>query len=300
MSLDTLMKEVMEGSPYLPEADLTVTASELTEQEHAEVLAFLAERPVHTVIMAGFIRDNGLRSEHNRGTFYGCRNSEGRLEGVALVGHATLVEARTRRATRELALAAQVCPRTHVILGEREEVERFWNYYADEGQEMRRACRELLFEARRSAEMPGSEVIGLRVATLDDLDLVAPVHAQMAEEESGVNPLEKDPEGFRRRCARRIEMGRVWVVAEDGRLLFKADVQADTPDVIYLEGVWVHPSERGTGFGRKCMSRLTRELLARTGSVCVLANEVNERAHAFYRFCSFKLRGHYDTIFLQQ
>src|SRR3982751_3556297 len=36
-----------------------------------EVLAFLAERPIHTVFMSGLIRDNGLISFANRGTFYG-------------------------------------------------------------------------------------------------------------------------------------------------------------------------------------------------------------------------------------
>jgi hypothetical protein len=140
----------------------------------------------------------------------------------------------------------------------------------------------------------------MRHATIDDLDKVAPVQAAMAEEESGTNPMAVDPEGFKARCARRIEMGRVWVLEQDGELIFKADIQADTPDVIYLEGVWVSPSARGTGIGRKCMRQLCQELLARTKSVCVLVNEENQRAHTFYRMCNFKMRGVYDSIFLQQ
>src|SRR5436309_3200537 len=78
----------------------------------------------------------------------------------------------------------------------------------------------------------------LRQATLDDIEQIMPVHAQIAFEESGVNPLERDPEGFRRRTARRIEQGRVWVWTEGGRLIFKADVIADTPEAIYIEGVY--------------------------------------------------------------
>ena len=73
----------------------------------------------------------------------------------------------------------------------------------------------------------------------------------MAEAESGTNPLEVDPEGFRARCARRIEMGRVWVLERDGQLLFKADIMADTPEVVYLEGIWVSQTERGKGLGQK-------------------------------------------------
>ena len=122
----------------------------------------------------------------------------------------------------------------------------------------------------------------------------------MAELESGINPYEVDPKGFRARCARRIEMGRTWVMEEDGRLLFKADIQADTPDVIYLEGVWVAPAERGKGIGRNCMRQLCRDLLTRTKSVCLLVNEDSKRAHTFYRMCNFKMRGIYDSIFLRQ
>jgi hypothetical protein len=296
-SLNALLTTVMAETPYLPEADVTVAVTELTDEDRNEVLAFLAERAIHTVCLAGFIRDNGLVSPHNRGTFYGCRNSEGRLEGVALIGHATLIEARTTRAMREFGLIAQAHSRLHMILGEQDEVEQFWNHYADEGQEMRLACREMLFELRQSMQVR-EEVEGLRRANLGDLDLIAPVQAAMAEFESGINPLEIDPEGFRARCARRIEMGRVWVLEQDGKLIFKADVQADTPEVIYLEGVWVSPTERGKGIGRKCMRQLCRDLLTRTRSICVLVNEESVRAHTFYRMCNFKMRSVYDTIFL--
>lgn len=298
-SFNSLMNSVMANTPYLPEADLTVTVFELTEEDRNEVLAFLAERSTHTVCMTGFIRDNGLVSPHNRGTFYGCRNSEDRLEGVALIGHATLIEARTSRAMREFGVIAQTHTRTHMIMGEVDAVEEFWNYYADEGQEMRRACRELLFELRHAMDVP-EEIGEMRRANLGDLDQIVPVQAAMAEFESGVNPFEVDPEGFRARCARRIEMGRIWVLEEDGKLVFKADIQADTPDVIYLEGVWVSPAERGKGIGRKCMRQLCRDLLTRSKSVCLLVNQESERSHTFYRMCNFKMRGVYDSIFLRQ
>lgn len=297
-SLNLLMNKVMTETPYLPQAEVTVNTTELTEDDKNEVLAFLAERPVQTVCLAGFIRDNGFVSPHNRGTFYGCRNSEGRLEGVALIGHATLIDARTERAMQEFGLIAQGFQRTHMILGEKTAVEEFWKYYADEGQEMRLACRELLFELRKAMEVR-NPVEGLRRATLEHLDQIAPIQAGMAEEESGINPLQVDPEGFRGRCARRIELGRVWILEQDGELIFKADIQSETPDVIYLEGIWVHPSQRGKGIGRKCLQQLAPDLLVRTKSVCVLVNEENERAHTFYRMCNFKMRGVYDSIFLE-
>src|SRR3954468_21448206 len=83
------------------EHESSLSVHPLTERhDEGEVLDFLAERPVHTVVMAGLIRDNGLESPFNRGTFYACRDSAGSLAGVALIGHATFVEARTDSALR--------------------------------------------------------------------------------------------------------------------------------------------------------------------------------------------------------
>jgi predicted GNAT family acetyltransferase len=284
-----------------PSASSSGTAMRLsTAENEAEALAFLASRPVHTVNLRSLICDNGLESPLNRGSFYGYRNAVGSLEGVALIGHATLVETSTDRALEAFARRAQeVCSDAHMILGEQERIEEFWGYYAEEGQRKRLACRELLFELRWPVEAH-QEVTGLRLATLDDLALILPVQARMAEEESGVNPLLKDPDGFRRRCARRIEQGRMWVLVEEGRLIFKTDVHADTPEVIYLEGIYVNAKERAKGHGLRCLSQLSRTLLRRTEALCLLVNEENLSAHALYRKVGFKFTSTYETIFLHQ
>lgn len=277
----------------------SLTVQALTDEHEQEVLAFLAVRPLHTVIMSSFIRDNGLVSTLNRGTFYACRNEDGSLEGVALIGHVTLIEAHANAVLETFARLAQGCQSAHVIMGEQEKLERFWGYYAEAGQTPRLICRELLFEQKWPVQVR-EEVPELRLATMADLALVAPVQAQMAFDEGGVNPMARDPEGFRRRCARRIEQGRVWVWVEAGRLIFKADVIAETPEVNYLEGIWVNPAERGRGYGLRCISQLSRSLLMRTGSVSLLVNEQNPKAVTLYSKAGYKLRSCYDTIYLQQ
>ncbi|MGB9181490.1 MAG: GNAT family N-acetyltransferase [Pyrinomonadaceae bacterium] len=273
--------------------------SQLKSGEEAEVLNFLAARPLHTVVMSSMVRDNGLDSPLNRGTFYACRNLLGQLEGVALIGHATMIEARSATAIEALARAAQGSPQKHMIIGEQERIEQFWNYYAERGQSQRLACRELLFEQRWPIAVR-AEVRGLRLATLDDLELILPVHAQMAYEESGINPLETDEAGFRSRYTQRIEKGRVWVWVDAGRLIFKADIIAETPDCIYLEGIYVNPEERGKGYGLRCLSQMSRSLLMRADSICLMVNEQNKEAHGFYQAAGYKLRSVYDTIFLQK
>ena len=120
----------------------------------------------------------------------------------------------------------------------------------------------------------------------------------MAFAESGINPLETDPVGFRLRCARRIERRRVWVWVEDDRLIFKADVISDTPRAVYLEGIYVNPAERSQGYGARRLSQLSHNLLTPMNSLCIFVNVERRRARVFFERIGFKLRGCYDTVFM--
>jgi GNAT superfamily N-acetyltransferase len=296
MLVNTGLAKASVLSPHSMESGpLAVTP--LDNSHRDDVLAFLNQRPTHTFMMSGLIRDNGLESPLNRGTFYACRDPRGTLAGVSLIGEITMVEAHTEAALRTLACRTQSVPNVYMMIGERGQLGRFWTYYAEAGKEMRLLCRELLFELRYPVEVH-RPVPELRPATMSELDPLLAVHGEMALAESGVNPLEVDPEGFRRRCARRIEQGRTWAYFEQGRLIFKADIISETPEITYLEGVYVSPEERGRGYGVRCLSQLSRHLLPHAKSTCVLVNERNQVAQALYRKARYKLNGTYDTVFL--
>lgn len=278
-------------------ATIPVRVEALEKRHESEVLRFLAARPTHTVFLAGFIRDNGLVSHLNRGTFYACRDFQGNLEGVALIGHFTFVETRSEDALAAFARLTQEYPSAHMILGEQDIVDTFWRYFAQTGRTPRRVDRELLLE-RQLPIGPFEPLIGLRQATPNDLPRVLPVNAQMVLEESGVNPLETDAIGFQERWRRRIDQGRVWLWTENGRLIFSANVMSESPDVCYLEGVYVNPADRGKGYGLRCLSQLSSRLLENTKSLCLLVNEQNLGAREFYRKAGYTACGLYDTIFL--
>jgi predicted GNAT family acetyltransferase len=269
----------------------------LKEEEKDEALSFLAKRPLHTVYMASLLRDNGVVSPLNRGSLYSYRGWHGDFEGIALLGHATLVEARSESSLAAFARLAQQSSLPHLIRGEEDLVKRFWRQYGKSAEGESHICRELLLEQVRAPK--GEEVAGLRQATLDDLENVVKVNSELAEDESGSNPLKRDPEGFRYRTARRIERGRHWIWMEDGKLLFKADIIADTPQVIYLEGIYVQPDERHKGYGSTCLSQLGRVLLRQTGSICLTLNARKKETMKFYRKAGYALRSYYDTIYLQ-
>jgi len=270
----------------------------LLESDREEVLGFLKMRPVHTVVMAGFIQDNGLESPNNRGNFYSYRNAAGKLEGVALIGHATLVEARTEEALIGFALTARKSETPiHIMMSDGNSIETFWKYYSGENQQPRLVCEELLFEIKHPVMVRG-KVPGLRLATVAELMPVAVAHARVAFEESGVDPMEKDREGFLKRVARRIEQGRVWVVFDGDTLVFKADVISETSDVIYLEGIYVSLDRRGQGLGANCLSQLSRILLEKVKYVCLLSNVDYSQAHNAYRRAGFKSKDCCVTMFV--
>ena len=269
----------------------------LKNNEAAEVLHFLEERARHNVVMSGFVRDNGIESDLNRGMFYGARDETNRLQGVALIGHATFIDARREIVIPEFARVAQNFPRIHMVLSELEIVEQFWRAYAPAGQPLRRRCRELLFELNQVDEIV-EHVRELQPATPADLHQVAAVQAALAYQESGVSPLQKDRAGFLLRCQQRIERHRVWTLIRSGEVIFKADIISETPDVIYLEGIYVNPNYRNKGLGSRCLRQLGRGLLNRAQFIVVLVNENRTNAHRFFQRVGFVASSVYDTLFL--
>ena len=79
-----------------------------------------------------------------------------------------------------------------------------------------------------------------------------------------------------------IEEGRSWLWTEDGRILFKAEASAWTPDAVQLQQVWVEPELRGQGYGTRGLSDLCRLLLETTPAVCLFVRPENAAAIALY------------------
>lgn len=291
--------EVRPEDACLPAAahDLSKTR-ELTESETQEVLGFLSVRPAHTVVMASFICDNGIASELNRGRFFGFRNSDGLLEGVALIGHTTLVEARSDEALKALATAAKTSEHPiHLIMSSGDSAANFWNCLHSGTRLPRLTCTEALFEISFPFAVPQSEWQVNNAGPEHLLD-VARAQAEVAFQESGTDPMVRDREGFLGRVRRRIEQNRVFVVYEGETLVFKADIIAETKDTAYLEGVWVNPAYRGRHIGSKCLSSLSMDLLGRVDNICLLSNVKFAGAHKSFERAGYKNTAECTTLFV--
>jgi uncharacterized protein len=270
----------------------------LTENDKTEVSDFLKARPVHTVIMMSFIRDNGMESADNRGKFYGYRNPAGKLEGVALIGHTTLIEARSEESLKAFALKAQTSETPiKMMMSHGDAIERFWNYYAINGQKPRNNFKELLFELNFPFFVQDCEW-DVRPARAEELEEVAKAQAAVAFMESGIDPMVKDREGFLKRCLKRIEKGRTFVATENGKLIFKVDVMSETEDVVYLEGFYVAPEYRGRAVGSKCLAKVSLELLNRVRHICGLSNAEFTGVHRSLNKAGYKNSDYCQTIFV--
>jgi|KBSSwiStaDraftv2_1062776.scaffolds.fasta_scaffold680328_2 uncharacterized protein len=282
--------------PAIPGATTVPVVTHASPGSEERILAALSGDSLTSVIMAGFIRDNGFVNPLNRGQFYTCRDEKNEVEGIALIGHTILFETFSERAIRAFAGFARRESSPHLLMGEHNAVERFWSYYSSSDESPRLVC-PITFLQRREPFQEQTEIAGLRPATREDLEQVVQAQAAMAFEISGVDPLKKDQGGFRERYLRRIEKNRVWVVIENGRLIFKTDIISDTPQATYIEGVYVSPDERGKGVGHRCVTALGRILLKTRKAVYLFVENQNTRTKSFYLKLGFNAAGQYDLLY---
>ena len=239
------------------------------EPSYEQVLEFCARDPIERV----FLEDVARRGY---GRFLALEEDGGSLLSLCHLG-ANLVP--SGRGCAEFAEAAAGSA-SKMIIGDERAVDELWQ-----------AAGALLPEPR--ADRPGQPVYaidktpdagnsGLRAATIDDLELLIPVCAAAHELELGVNPLERDDEGFRWRTRSQINEGRSWVWIEDGVILFKAEASAWTPSAVQLQQVWVDPSARGRGNAQRGMRDLCRRLLEHVPRVCLFVRPENAPAIRVY------------------
>jgi uncharacterized protein len=234
-----------------------------------EVLAFCAEEPVERVFLEDIAR-RGL------GRFSGVAGVEGRLEGLCHVG-ANIVPSGLGCADFAAAAARSGA---RMMIGEERAVGELWDAARSRMPRPRDDRPGQPVYALREAPEPGET--GLRAARLADLELLVPACAAAHREEIGIDPLARDPEGFRWRTRQQIDEGRSWLWLEDGVIRFKAEASAWTPAAVQLQQVWVDPSARRRGYARRALSDLCRLLLEQTPAVCLFVRPENAPALRLY------------------
>lgn len=275
------------------------SAQRLTAKDEPEVRRVLAQRPLQTFGLLGMIDANGLVSPHNRGDFYAYRGPENDIEGVALVGYNTVIDARSEEAIQVFADLAKAVVNPFLILAQEPQIDLFIEYYADALYNCTAIERYWLY---RHCGAPDNchPLPDLRKATIEDLELVAWANNQCGIEETGVDGLQLDAEGFTARCARRIKGGRTWVWINQNKLILKLEVITATREIAYLESLWVHPEERCKGYASRFLNQVGEYLLKESAAVCLLAEEHNTAAQHLYEKAGYQAIDTFRTIFCNQ
>jgi uncharacterized protein len=240
----------------------------VVEPRRDAILRFCADDPVERVFLEDVAR-RGL------GRFVGLQE-RGELRALCHVGVNAVPSGRGCAAfAREVARAA---PR--MLIGAADAVSELWEAARARLPEPREdRPGQPVFAIREVSDAPPT---GLRASTLDDLELLLPACAEAHRQELGVDPLLRDPEGFRWRTRAQIEEGRSWLWEEGGVILFKAEASAWTPSAVQLQQVWVDPSARRRGYGRRGMLALCGLLLEQVPSVCLFVRADNAPAIGLY------------------
>lgn len=144
--------------------------------------------------------------------------------------------------------------------------------------------------------LPGET--GLRAATVADLDLLVPACAAAHLEEIAVDPMRRDPNGFRWRTRSQVEEGRSWLWVEGGVIRFKAEASAWTREAVQLQQVWTDPPARGQGHAGRALRDLIRLLLAETPTVCLFVRAENAVAIGLYESVGMKHVLDYRSVLL--
>jgi hypothetical protein len=236
---------------------------------HQQILDFCAEDPVERVFLEDVAR-RGL------GRFTALEDADGILTALCHAGANVVPSGHGCAAFAEAAAGGGA----RMLIGEECAVGDLWG-----------AARARLPAPRDDrpgqpvyvlTEPPEPGETGLRQARASDLDRLVPACAAAHEEEIGIDPLIRDPDGFRWRTRQQIEEGRAWLWLEDGVIRFKAEASAWTPSAVQLQQVWVDPEARRHGYAKRALADLCRLLLAQTPTVCLFVRPENTPALRLY------------------
>jgi predicted GNAT family acetyltransferase len=182
-------------------------------------------------------------------------------------------------------------------VGDREEVLDLWRLLEPAwgpAREVRDDQRLLVMDT--DATIPHDPHV--RMATLADMDVLLPACVDMFTEEVGISPVRGGAgSAYRERVAEIVRAGRSFVRIVDGRIEFKAEIGAATPDACQVQGVWVAPDLRGRGMSVPAMAsviHLARSAIAPTVSLYV--NAFNTPAMRSYASVGFRPYGHFATV----
>ena len=259
-----------------------------------ETLAYLARRQYDNVFVSWLI----ATGQAARGEVLVWRDASKAIAGVCYYGAQIVPFADDGRAIDAFADRARKFRGARMIVGPRENIERFWPRVREtmDAPTAIRTSQPVYALGGRSAVANVAGITGDAArATRDELDEIVPQSAAMIAGELGGDPSRASYE-FRARTGRIIDARWMWRYRVDGRLAFICNVGSVTPLTGQLQGVWTPPEMRGQGHATRGLAAIAQALLNEIPTLCLYVNDFNTSAIALYERVGFTRVGEFQTI----
>lgn len=278
---------------------LTQTTTRVLEpSDLGAALAVLESDPVANAFVTSRVQIAGLDPWRLGGEMWGWY-ADGHLRSLCYSGANLVPICATPEAVRAFAdRARRAGRRCSSIVGPAEPTALLWRLLEPGWGPARevRANQPLMVTESPSAEVAPDPLV--RRVRKDEMDVLMPACVAMFTEEVGISPLAGDGGLlYQARVAELIGAGRSFARIEDGKVVFKAEIGATTPQACQIQGVWVAPEFRGRGHSETGMAAVLRYALADVAPVVSLyVNDFNTPARKAYRRIGFRETGAFMSV----
>ncbi|MGW2182275.1 GNAT family N-acetyltransferase [Streptomyces sp. NPDC001732] len=278
---------------------LTQTTTRVLEPgDLGAALAVLESEPVANAFVTSRVQIAGLDPWRLGGEMWGWY-ADGRLRSLCYSGANLVPICAGPEAVRAFAdRARRAGRRCSSIVGPAEPTAHLWRLLEPGWGPARevRANQPLMVTENPSTEVAPDPLV--RRIRKDEMDVLMPACVAMFTEEVGISPLAGDGGLlYQARVAELIGSGRSFARIEDGKVVFKAEIGAATPQACQIQGVWVAPEHRGKGLSETGMAAVLRYALADVAPVVSLyVNDYNTPARRAYTRVGFREAGAFMSV----
>ncbi|MEU4032034.1 GNAT family N-acetyltransferase [Streptomyces anulatus] len=278
---------------------LTQTTTRVLEpSDLGAALAVLESEPVANAFVTSRVQVAGLDPWRLGGEMWGWY-ADGMLRSLCYSGANLVPICAGPEAVRAFAdRARRAGRRCSSIVGPAESTTRLWRLLEPSWGPARevRANQPLMVTESLSADVTPDPLV--RRVRKDETEVLMPACVAMFTEEVGISPLAGDGGLlYQARVAELIGTGRSFARIDDGKVVFKAEIGAATPQACQIQGVWVAPEHRGKGLSEAGMAAVLRYALADVAPVVSLyVNDYNTPARKSYRRVGFREVGAFMSV----
>jgi predicted GNAT family acetyltransferase len=274
----------------------TGTLRVLTSQDLPELHRLLDRDPAAHCFVASRVQAAGLDPWRLGGEIWGWTESGALVSALYLGANMVPIETTAQARLAFSERARRMGRRCSSIVGPHDDVLPLWQQLADSwGPSREVRANQPLLVMDGPPRGPADPLV--RPVRIEELDILMPACVAMFTEEVGVSPLiGGGTEGYRSRIADIIRSGRAFARIERGRVVFKAEVGAVSPQACQVQGVWMDPQLRGRGLAGPAMAAVV-EYSQRIAPLCTLyVNDFNAPARAVYARVGFRQADTFATI----